>query len=416
MPLELHESQIRNVIPWFNNFLGLQNIRSNILRAETKLKSISGFAPYLDQKFFFHKNYEQLVRRNRLYQRLDFRHPTTYRILSFIAATNAISKTLSDRGLNDLRRKLLSGLDPSNDIREIEHELRAFVHYSQSGLEVTPWDLNGHGQFDYLVSSKNHSFEVECKTFANNLGNPISNEEAIHAFELFKSEFAKNRFSESGFLVIEIEKRIENIDHPLGLSLRNFLELKPQRKAYGKTEISFERRPQWEEETEAANELAIEEIAGRFDRDNKHFLYVENRNQRLAVILTSRRRPTPIKGIIRRIRDAATQVSGGNPAVIWCHFMGLTEAQIRDFGDPDSRKRNPLEPIAYKIFESENRKHVSRLRFSADAATPFSRASSYLGSSATTFSYHGSTYEFTSRVTKFDLNSSNEKYLAQHDR
>jgi len=68
---------------------------------------------------------------------------------------------------------LLDNLQPDRDIRQIEHEIRAWTHCSQKGFDVAFADLEGLGNFDLLLEKEGRKIEVECKTIAEDAGSQI---------------------------------------------------------------------------------------------------------------------------------------------------------------------------------------------------------------------------------------------------
>jgi hypothetical protein len=203
LPLSIYTAQIPNLITWFNGFIGFREIQKRIERVEMKLRDVGIIVPALDRRYYFHSTYKRLATRNRTFGRIDINEPNNNRAISLVAAIKEFTVLLNHQQQERLRARIIESLDPDRDIREFEHEMRAFVHYKGAGYAVLPSDDENHGRFDFLIQGVQHEFELECKTFAENIGNPISVDDSIHVFRAFKSAIkTDHNFRESGILTL----------------------------------------------------------------------------------------------------------------------------------------------------------------------------------------------------------------------
>jgi len=138
LPVSFYTAQIPGLITWFNGFVGFREIQKRIERVRMKLKDIGMSVPSLDRRYYFHSTYKRLAERNRTFGRIDIGEPNNARAISLVAAIREFSLPLSGEEQARLRSRILESLDPDRDIRELEHEMRAFVHYKSAGYNVAP--------------------------------------------------------------------------------------------------------------------------------------------------------------------------------------------------------------------------------------------------------------------------------------
>jgi hypothetical protein len=247
LPLSIYTAQIPNLITWFNGFIGFREIQKRIERVEMKLRDIGIIVPALNRRYYFHSTYKELAARNRTFGRIDINEPNNNRAISLVAAIKECATLLDEQQQDRLRARITESLDPDRDIREFEHEMRAFVHYKGSGYSVLPSDDQGLGRFDFLVRDDQHEFELECKTFAENIGNPISVEDSIHVFRAFKSAIATERnFRESGILTLTFPARVTMSEEELRKIVSQFLSENPAERHRDEYSLTFERRAEWD--------------------------------------------------------------------------------------------------------------------------------------------------------------------------
>lgn len=201
MSLEMDSSQIPALMSWFNSFIGFAELQKRIERVEMKLNSNGFESPLLNRRFSFHITYKKMIIRSRVSRPIDIQNLEYNRAISFITALREASKKLSIKGVEQLRSRVREALGPDRDLRELEHEVRALVHYLQANCTVELADFDGKNRFDLLVSNQGCTFEVECKTFSETLGYPISINQSMVFFEAFKQSLERvPSFTESGIV------------------------------------------------------------------------------------------------------------------------------------------------------------------------------------------------------------------------
>jgi hypothetical protein len=193
LPLSIGTNEIPGLITWFNGFIGFREIQKRIERVQAKLQGVGFVVPALNRKYYFHSTYRNLVVQNRTYGRIDIDDLNNSRAISLIGAVRELSALIDLRQREQLRARIIESLDPDRDIREFEHEMRAFIHYRGAGLTILPSDNENDGRFDFLVQGSGGCFELECKTFSESIGNAISVDDSIHVFRAFKVSLDQNR-------------------------------------------------------------------------------------------------------------------------------------------------------------------------------------------------------------------------------
>lgn len=406
--IELHTSEIPGLITWFNSFVGYREIQKRIERVEAKLREVGFISPMLSRRYYFHSAYKTLVVRNRTFQRINVSDFQINRALSCIAAIRELSKLLSDAGKDRFRSRIIASLSPDCDIRELEHELRAFVHYRQAGLVVLPADGEGNQRFDFLVKGPNGEFELECKTFMENIGNAISIDDSMHVFRGFRTAFERtSSFQENGIITLTFPGRATMSEIEITSAVSNFLVSAPRQRAYANCSIEFARKRNWEELLSAQNmDGIIQEVVERYEATNTHFMMVLSKTRAVMFCVSSNRRPRPLRAIFDRLKSASEQFTRSRPAVIWGHFLAPGEEDFRDIIEKRRLGFRVFDVFGHYLFKSPNRAHLCRLRLSVDGEL-VRRVSSQPphSSRAAMTTGGGPAYDLISNVSKFDPHS-----------
>jgi len=103
--------------------------------------------------------------------------PYTFAACTFAIAAVSVSRCLSEDANTRLSGMVRQGLSLQGDARRLQHEFAVAAHFAKNGWDITFVDLEGQGQFDYLVSNGKLEMDVECKTISADKGN------AIHMFD-----------------------------------------------------------------------------------------------------------------------------------------------------------------------------------------------------------------------------------------
>src|SRR3954453_21126988 len=224
MRFTLSTAEIPGLITWFNGFVGFREIQKRMDRVDTKLRDIGVVVPALDRRYYYHSTYRALAIRNRTYGRIDIADPENNRAISLIASIREFSKLLDAPQKDRLRARIIESLSPDRDIRELAHEMRAFVHYSRAGLMVLPSDDQSDERFDFLVRGPQGEFEVECKTFAENIGSAISIDDSVHLFRAFRMAFERNITKVgNGIVSMTFSKRVTLSEDETSAAISEFL-------------------------------------------------------------------------------------------------------------------------------------------------------------------------------------------------
>jgi hypothetical protein len=402
--IELHTTGIPNLITWFNGFVGYREIQKRSNRVRAKLEGIGLESAALTRRYFFHHCYGDIVLRNRLCQPINIQDLQTNRILGFLGGIRELSRTLSDSEKERLRARVLESLNPDRDIRQLMHEIRAFVHYRQAGLTVQVNDDNGGAGFDFLVTGPNYEFELECKTFAENIGNPISIDDSVHIFRSFKAAFDRaDAMNESGILTLSIPGRNKLSEPQLMEMISDFFQSAPAERNYSDYRMKFERKLDWERRLRDGDaESVAEEVVLSQEQSNSHTMVVVSKTQVLMFSIRSDQRPKPVFAIFDRLKEASGQFSKRRPAVIWGHFLAYGERQFLELVEKPRLGFRAFDVFGNYAFKSPNRRHVCRVRFSVDGDSVRTTRSGLLTPfSKSVVSGGGSAYDLTSRVSSF---------------
>jgi len=405
LALSIETNQIPGLITWFNGFIGFRDLQKRIERVEAKLQDVGFDVPALNRRYYFHSTYKKLAVRNRTYGRIDINNPNNNRAITLVAATKRFSTELDSRQKARLRARIIESLDPDRDIREFEHEMRAFIHYKGAGLSILPSDEENDGRFDFLVKNNQGEFELECKTFSESIGNAISIDDSIYGFRAFMNSLQRETsFRESGIVTLTVPTRLEMSEQQFAVAITEFLSRASgtiERESYS---LTFERLDDWESLLRnKRRDLVLEDVASRFDEHNAHSMITISKEHAVMFVVRSRRAARPATSIFDRLKKASEQFSRTRPAVVWGHFLGFGEAEFRELLEGEKLGQRALDVFGHYLFKSPNRNHVCRLRLSADGDSfrpPFQLRTNLAFPDI--ISGGGPAYDLTSNVSRFD--------------
>jgi hypothetical protein len=401
MPIDLQTNQIPGLITWFNSFVGFDALQNRLRRVETKLSSAAAFSPALLRRYQFHVTYQAILKRKRLNLRSNIYDFAVNDALSFIAAVNHVARELPTSAQNRLRARIIDGLSPDRDIRQLQHETRAYIHYRQANCKVI-WLDDEENRFDFLVEGPNGPFEVECKTFAENIGNPISLDDSFFLFEEIRRGLDRNGFPKSGTFEIELTTR-ERVNQIVLAAITDDLFLtQPKEKKYDILTVRCEQRSDLDEYRRLKmRDTIMAEFASWQQSKNRHCMLAISKTSVVFVSLHCDRTPKPYYAICDSLKKASKQFSKQRPAVVWGHFLGINESEMRELLERKQGGRTVLDVFGNYLFKSENRNHVCRLRLSADGT-------SMQGASLNSVKGGGPAYDLTSAVSRFDAQTVEE--------
>lgn len=358
--------------------------------------------PSLDRRYYFHSTYKRLAKRNRTFGRIDIGEPNNARAISLVAAIREFALPLSGDEQARLRSRILESLDPDRDIRELEHEMRAFVHYKSAGYNVALGDGNKADRFDFLIRGNDREFELECKTFAESIGNPVSVEDSVYVFRAIRSAvLAESSFRESGILKLIFPARVLLSEQQLAKIVAKFLLNAPVEQRDTRYSLTFERRPEWDAWLRGGKHSdVVDNIADRFAEHNLHSMTMLSRNHALMGVVGSEQRSHPVTSIFSRLRKASDQFSKQRPAVLWGHFLGIGESEFRELLEESRLGHRSLDVFGQNLFKSPNRNHIVRLRLSADGLNVQATRPGTIHI-RNAISTGGPAYDLTSRVSQY---------------
>jgi hypothetical protein len=393
------------LINWFNGFVGFREIQKRIERVEMKLRDLGIIVPALNRRYYFHSTYKKLAIRNRTFGRIDVNELNSSRAISLIAAAREFSLPLAPHQRERLRARIIESLDPDRDIREFEHEMRAFVHYKGGGHLILPSDDEINGRFDFLIQGPHGEFELECKTFSESIGNAISVEESAYVFRAFKAAILEDEtFRENGILTLTFPARVTMSETQLKEMVAEFLSSALPEKHRDQYNIRFEKQPGWDVLLRSNNRQAVlDDIANRFADHNSHSMTMLSRDHAVMGVVQSERPTRPAKSIFDRLKSASEQFSKERPAVVWGHFLGFGEEEFRDLLEERRLGQRTLDVFGHYLFKNPNRNYICRLRLSAEGnIARADQQSKGILIRTTAIRGGGPAYDLTSRVSRFD--------------
>ncbi|MET3905877.1 hypothetical protein ABID59_000198 [Bradyrhizobium sp. S3.3.6] len=366
------QSQFPREFASFIDFVGPERLDKTLAKVARKLGtlSVSVRALYRD-RFYFHEQWGAFTDGPNAFH-LDLRDLRAVRAATLIAGVNKIRQTLSQKGSDRLRSMLLDNLQPDRDVRQLEHEIRCYAHFTRKRYPTRFADLEELGRFDLLVETPSGPIEVECKTVTEDTGNQIKTDMTVDLSETFRQRVLKSPpVQESGVFELTFDKPTSVCRH-VGSQLRDALGPDGATSdAKRDFSLRFVPRTDWQALLEAGN---FEEFRRRVAGDpklseNAHCIVKADRLV-LGLILIPHKPPTISARVVDTIQAGASQCSGSRSAVVWLHFIGLAEREFVKLAQFSSDGRgaglnalvaDALHPKA----SATDRSHVERILFSA---------------------------------------------------
>jgi hypothetical protein len=358
----------------FVDFVGPQNLREAISRVASKLARLSpALAQLYRDRYFFHQQCLSVADGPTPFQ-LDVSDIKAVRAATFIAGVNRIRHSLSAVAIPRFRSVILSGLKSDRDIRQLEHEVRSFIHFGQMGMVMTLADLEATGRFDLECRSiAGGVFEVECKTVTEDTGSSIKTDLFVNLSEEFRRALlGAPPPTDSGRFILTFRKHPEHCRN-LAPLLRSALISKPFVQVHrGDFDLSFEQRPEW---TALAAGVPPHEVRATVARElegagNRHIVTKVN-NKIFALVLQSEEPNKLSDKVTSVLKRGADQCSGRRPALVWLHFIGHPEMEFLQLAEHSTQGQG-LNVIVANILSprasTNDRCHVHTVRFSAEAA------------------------------------------------
>jgi hypothetical protein len=309
-----------------------------------------------------------------------------------------------------LRRMIIDNLTPDRDIRQIEHEFRAFIHLRQKVQDVSFADLEGRGNFDLLCRSGTSEVEVECKTVSEDTGNPIKNELVVNLSQIFLTSLRKHSpMDGSGIFHLRFKS-------DPGASKAVLQEFKAVLKSRvldtidcTDATIEFLPRPSWNHELKT---LAPVELRNRIEDDpavkgRAHCITRAGDNM-FALSLETSKGNTLAERAIDVLKRAADQLSGTRASMVWMHFVGFAEqefqalAEFSQGGGGGGLNRLVADAVSPSS-STTDRSHVNIVRFSGEPVGLHRRSTTEGALLVHATSMPGPAYDVRNPFAKFSI-------------
>jgi hypothetical protein len=359
----------------FVAFVGAENLMAAVSRVMSKFDTLSPAMRTLYRKrYFFHLQCLAFTDGAAPF-RLDVSDHCAVRTATLIAGINRVRTYLPSKAHGRFRSVICGGLRPDRDIRQLEHEIRSFIHFGQKGLAITLADLESDGQqFDMECRSvADIAFDVECKTVTEDTGAPVKTDLFVNLAEEFRRAMHSTTPTlESGIFVLSFRRPTEQC-RDLATTLRNALCSSPFVETHcDDFGLVFEPRPEWTvlAASAAANEVRI--VIGRDLGSAGYQRHVATKvgNRVFALALLSDRPNRLSEKVTSVLKEAADQCSRQRPSLVWLHFVEHPEQEFLQLAEHSQQGRglnvivtNVLHPNA----STTDRSHVHTIRFSAEA-------------------------------------------------
>jgi hypothetical protein len=306
---------------------------------------------------------------------LEPSNPIAVRAASLIGGVNRMRAGLSAPANARFRKVCGDGLTPGRDIRQIEHEIRAFTHFGQKVSNVSLADLEGKGRFDLLCEAQAEMFEVECKTVSEETGSQIKTEMTVNLSEAFNKAVRRALpVNEPGLFVLTLIRPADSCRNLVGLLAAALSS--PRVSSFAGTDftLAFVPRPSW---AVAVKSLSREEFRLMVLQDpelknHAHFV-TKVGDCVVGLVLRPHKSSTISERVTGVIKDAADQCSGSNVSLVWLHFIGFAEADFIELAEASMRGNGSgLNAIVADALHPRSsptdRSHVHSVRFSGDAS------------------------------------------------
>ena len=360
-------------------------------------------------RYFFHEQVDQFTEGPRPFY-FDASSPLAVRAATLIAGVGRARAKMSDVAEERLRRMIIDNLTPDRDIRQLEHEFRAFIHLRQKFQDVSFADLEGDGEFDLLCRSGTSEMEVECKTVSEDTGNPIKNELVVNLSQIFLTSLRKHpTLGGSGIFHL-------NFKSDPGASKAILQDFKAAIKSRvidtidcADATIEFLPRPSWDQDLKT---LAPVELHNRIKNDplvGRHpHCITRAGDSMVALSLETSKASSLAERAIKVLKRAADQLSGTKASMVWMHFVGFAEQEFQSLAEFSQDGKGGLNNLVAEAVSpsgsSTDRSHVSIVRFSGEPVGLYRRSTIERERLVHTTSMPGPAYDVRNPFAQFPIN------------
>jgi len=367
-----HQAELPAEFANFVSYVGPNEIQRAVEKVIRKLASFDE-APrqVFGTRYFFHEEIAHYTDNSQPFQ-INIRSASAIRAASFIAGTNRARLAMTESEASHFRGMILDNMKPDRDFRQIEHEMRCYIHFRQKGHNVRFADLGQGGAYDFLCESGKDSFEVECKTVSQDTGNPIKSETVASVAQLFATLVAdRHQELASGIFVLKFdsEPKASNEVSAALKSILGDLSLKPR--AYHDGSITFLPRPHWNACINWLTRQAVQEMVESDSDVTGQHCFTRSGANLVGLTLVSDRESELIERVTGVIKKAADQLSGKRASVIWLHFVDLPESDFLALAhfamNAQGHGLNALVGNALVGRGTKDRNHINAVMLSAEA-------------------------------------------------
>jgi hypothetical protein len=371
--LSAHQTDFPAEFANFVAYVGSTEIQRSVDKVIRKLAAFGVAERNLfGTRYFFHEEMARFTDGSQPFQ-LDIQSSSAIRAASFVAGTNRARLGMSEAEARHFKGMIIDNMKPDRDFRQIEHEIRCFIHLKQKGHDVRFADLGKAGSQDLLCGSGANSFEVECKTVSQDTGNPIKSEMIANlAKQFFSLVKQRSQILKAGIYSVEFGSKPRMSNDVLAALQSIVLDASATVARCEDATITFHSRPLWDGCKERLpREAIVAMIAADPDVSGRHCFTMSGNN--LVGLSVENYKPNEIASRATRVlKDAADQLSGTRAAFVWLHFIGLPERDFLELArfamDGQGRGLNAVVANALTGRGSvKGRNHVNAVIFSAEA-------------------------------------------------
>ncbi len=381
-------------------FLGPSDIRNRLSRLDQKWDGFNQLSSVFQKRYFFAVHLDTAIDRLSKGETFDFWDGPFCKFAAIVYSINRAKLVMSTKARASFRMTILDSLKPDRDFRQVEHELRVFTHYSQLGYSVKWADLEGVGSYDLLVTNQSIQFEVEAKTISDDIGRQIKAEDVTRAFKCFQLYVRKSQFDGlCGIVTLRLRDSVpptEELNQLIDLHVSSgFAPIQ-----YRSMEMTFDPVDHWK------NAGWRHDVEGNFEArsmqeaDDFHIMIIRSERSIVMFRIGSIGDSSIARQLKKIVKKAGTQCSSYRPAVIWLHFFGLSDGELRLLVEEAKQSRSSaFAQIASYTFSPESRDHVAKILISADRDEV--RVHRPENSNVSEISVDGPMYEATNLKGKF---------------
>jgi hypothetical protein len=371
----LNSASAGQILNGFASFIGHGDLNSQLTRVSKKLRERSVVSADAEARYAIPIGLMNLYGRQisapPVQPIANVRHG--YQALSFAAVAVQLRRHLTIRGRNVLRGRITAALKPIGDARALAHEFRVITTLAQNDWDVEFMDFEGRAQYDFIARKGDKEVEIECKTVTADCGNAIHRED----FENFGGDLLRKLKS------LKLEDVMVRIDVGLADRLPKKAAAREEiAKAISAllsgpvtsalvdgSNITLRRLKKSPIDPADIRGSALRALAPIRKEQNGAVVGIFSLKSFIAIHIFSARRSKVQDSIRETIESGSEQLSTSNPAIIWTHFVDLTNAELNSLIQIyKGGTFTLLEGIAYKMFNEVKHDHVAALFFSGEAA------------------------------------------------